>query len=51
MSDDGMQPDRKSMPLWAKVLIALGILYCAQFPILIVTIVWDGWNSRQERER
>lgn len=51
MSDDGMQPDKKRLPIWAKVLLALGILYFAQFPILIVTIVWDGWNSRQERDR
>jgi hypothetical protein len=51
MTDDRMQPDRKSMPLWAKVLLAVGILYVAQFPIMIVGVVWDVWNSRRERDR
>lgn len=39
------------MPLWAKVLLAVGILYVAQFPIMIVGVVWDVWNSRRERDR
>ena len=47
MSDDGMQPTKK-MPLWAKVMVALVIAYFAQLPIIIL---WDVWNSRQERDR
>ena len=47
MSDDGMQPTKK-MPLWAKVMVALVIAYFAQLPIIII---WDVWNSRQERDR
>ncbi len=48
MSNDRMQPDKKKKPLWSKVFLALVIAFVAQFPILIV---WDVWNSRQERDR
>ncbi len=58
MSDDGVQPTRERWYVrladfianrwFQRALLTLLIAYAALFPI---SMIWDVWNSRQERDR